>query len=122
MRSSAAVPYALSLVLAACTGGDELTADDSGEDAIYQLTVTSDVTVEISMDPGATTYTGIALSGTCPLPTSSCIETVTGPTAATRVICQTLTAGDYWLMVDTWAPPSCIPDYDLSIAEVGSCS
>ena len=38
---------------------------DGGEDIMYELNVTSPVTVSISMDPKGTSYSGIALLSSC---------------------------------------------------------
>jgi hypothetical protein len=90
---------------------------DSGEDVIYEITVTSDVAIKVTMDPKTTTYGGIGIFDACP-DTGNLVESVTGSAASPKVIeSVVLTAGTYYLMVDTWASPYCIPEYDLTIEE-----
>ena len=89
---------------------------DGGEDAIYKLEVTEDVAVIITMDPKTSTWSGLALDDNCPLDGDpGCLAVVTGSAAAPRVIEYPLSAGDYWVMVDTWPSPACLPDFDLTI-------
>ncbi len=92
---------------------------DGGEDFIYRLDVTSAVQVTITMDPKTTTYSGLGLLDGCP-DTGACIQVATGSGAAPRVITRILQPGTYYLMVDTWAAPNCIPVFDLTITAV-SC-
>ncbi|MCF6172036.1 MAG: choice-of-anchor J domain-containing protein [Bacteroidales bacterium] len=92
---------------------------DNGEDIIYRLDVTTDVVVDITMDPKITTYTGILIADDCP-DVGACIDFGTagysgGPTTLYGV---SLTAGNsYYIMVDTWPAPNCIPDFDLTIVD-----
>ena len=90
---------------------------DGGEDIIYELTVTGDWVVDITLDPKGTTYTGLLVSDVCP-PTTACLDfsTNSGGTAH-GIEALSLTAGTYYIMVDTWPAPDCIPDFDLTISE-----
>ncbi|HNQ82923.1 MAG TPA: choice-of-anchor J domain-containing protein [Bacteroidales bacterium] len=92
---------------------------DGGEDIMYRLDVTATTLVTITMNPGTTTYTGMYLSATCGN-SGTCIATSTGSGATPRVISnQTLTAGNsYYVMVDTWPTPNCIPSFSLNIVAV----
>ncbi|MGB5105619.1 MAG: GEVED domain-containing protein [Candidatus Zixiibacteriota bacterium] len=93
---------------------------DGGEDMVYFVKVTSTVTVDITLDPKGTTYSGFAidLPAACPLDAgvSDCIakSTNSGGTVH-KILGLELVPGDYYLMVDTWPTPDCIPDFDLSI-------
>jgi len=89
---------------------------DGGEDIMYRLDVTSNVTVTITMNPGTTQWTGIYLSATCGN-SASCLATATGSGATPRVLSnQALTAGNsYYIMVDTYPDPTCIPSFSLNI-------
>ncbi|MCP4591500.1 MAG: hypothetical protein GY842_12210 [bacterium] len=89
---------------------------DSGEEIIYSLTVSEAMTVTITMDPGATTYAGIAIGDACP-PTDSCIAADYSSAAAAKVLANvSLAPGTtYYIMVDTWSSPDCIPSFDLTI-------
>jgi hypothetical protein len=90
---------------------------DGGEDIHYQFTLTSESYVTITMDPKGTTWTGMLLSDQCPAET--CIAFVTGSAATPRVIEELLAPGTYYIMIDTWPSPFCIPDFDLTITALG---
>ncbi len=88
---------------------------DGGEDIIYELDVSSTITVDIVLDPKTTTYTGIAIGDACPLP-DPCIATSTSSGAGVHgLYALTLDPGLYYLMIDTYPSPDCIPDFDLTI-------
>ncbi|MCD4789545.1 MAG: hypothetical protein K8R37_06045, partial [Bacteroidales bacterium] len=90
---------------------------DGGEDIIYELTVTGDWTVNITLDPKGTAWTGFLIADGCP-DVGTCLDfsTNTGGTAH-AIENFALTAGIYYIMVDTWPSPDCIPDFDLTIEE-----
>lgn len=92
---------------------------DGGEDMIYQLEVYEDMTVDITLDPGPTTWTGVAIHDSCPLDPTSCMGTSTSSSAAPHKIeGMTLTAGTtYYIMVDTYPSPDCIPSFTLTIGQ-----
>jgi hypothetical protein len=88
---------------------------DGGEDVIYELEVTEAVDVYVELDPLGTTYTGIAIDDTCP-PGSSCMAYSTSSYLSTpHGFSIHLDPGIYYIMIDTWPSPDCIPAYDLSI-------
>jgi len=89
---------------------------DGGEDIIYRLDLAAETTVNITMDPLGTTWTGIALDDVCP-PDGTCIDVVTGSAATPRTILRTLAAGSYYIMIDTWPSPNCIPAFNLTVEE-----
>ena len=95
-----------------------------GEDIIYELTVTTTTDLEITLDPKTSEWTGIALGTACP-PDPNCMAISTSQEATSHGLdCLRLTPGTYYLMVDTWPLPDCIPDYDLTIQEcalLGRC-
>jgi hypothetical protein len=86
---------------------------DGGEDIIYRFTLDELQTVKITFDPKSTTWTGIALATGCP-PTD-CIAVVSNAQAIPRVIEQMLVPGEYYVMIDTYPAPNCIPEFDLTI-------
>jgi hypothetical protein len=89
---------------------------DGGEDIIYEVTVSSAVTVNITLDPKGTTWTGVAIGTDCP-PTS-CLKYSTSSSGDPHgVTCVSLDPGVYYIMVDTWPSPDCIPDFDLHIVD-----
>lgn len=107
-----------------CDRGDDynltcLGLYDGGEDIIYEVTVISEVTVDITLDPLGTTYTGILIDDVCPPSETGCIGfsssgSSSDPHGLTSVI---LSPGVYYIMVDTWPSPDCIPAFDLHITE-----
>jgi hypothetical protein len=91
---------------------------DGGEDIIYEVTVTDAVDVNITMDPKGTTWTGLAIDDECP-PADPCMASNTGSSGIRSIPALHLDPGTYYIMVDTWPSPDCIPDFDLTIEELG---
>ena len=88
---------------------------DGGEEIIYRLDIATTTTVDIVMNPGTTTWTGILLDDVCP-PDATCIGMATGSGATARsILGKTLTPGSYYIMVDTWPTPNCIPAFSLDV-------
>ncbi|MBU8933638.1 MAG: dockerin type I repeat-containing protein [candidate division Zixibacteria bacterium] len=90
---------------------------DGGEDIIYEITVISAVTVNFLLDPLGTTYTGMALSTDCPGADPCLYESTEGGSSPHGFNCVSLDPGVYYLMVDTWPSPDCIPEFDLFITD-----
>ena len=91
---------------------------DGGEDIVYELTVLSSVEVQITLDPMGTGWTGLAIDDTCP-PGEACIAHATeGEDGSPTVYLPELAAGTYYIMIDTYPPPDCIPEFTLTIEEV----
>jgi hypothetical protein len=90
---------------------------DGGEDIIYELNVTEPIDVVITMDPLGTTWTGLALDDSCPLDMNTCMAVHTGSSGTTvkTTGCQHLEPGLYYVQVDTWPSPNCIPSFDLTV-------
>ena len=88
---------------------------DGGEDFMYEFNVTSSGWYEFTLDPYTTTYTGFLLDDMCPPDPSVCIAISTSSSATPHGFNTYLDAGTYYVMVDTWPTPDCIPEYDLSI-------
>jgi hypothetical protein len=94
---------------------------DGGEDIVYEVTVTEDVLVDIILDPMDTTWTGIGLFGECP-PGATALAISTSSSAIPHGIdCYLLTPGTYYIMIDTWPSPDCIPNFDLDIVTCEPC-
>jgi hypothetical protein len=95
----------------------------SGEDTVYEFTVSEAMTVDITLDPKTTTYGGIAIGTACPPIDGSCIGAATNSAAAPMTIdAVSLVPGTtYYMMVDTFASPDCIPEYDIIITEWVEC-
>ncbi|MCK4342664.1 MAG: thrombospondin type 3 repeat-containing protein [Phycisphaerae bacterium] len=95
---------------------------DGGEDIIYELTTSVDMLVNITLDPKGMTWTGLALDDTCP-PDDICLamNTNTGGDPYDTG-CIDLEAGTtYYIMIDNWPSPDCIPEFDLIIEECADC-
>lgn len=88
---------------------------DGGEDIVYRLDIATPTPVRIVMDPHTTAWTGLAIFAGCP-DTGTCLAQRTGSTASPRVVAGLeLAPGSYYIMVDTWPAPACIPSFDLSV-------
>ena len=72
--------------------------------------------VKVTLNPKATRYTGMVLGNSCPPNPATCTRVKTNafnfPYSMDTV---TLAPGDYYITVDTWPAPNCIPDFDLTI-------
>ncbi|MCD4696923.1 MAG: T9SS type A sorting domain-containing protein, partial [Bacteroidales bacterium] len=72
-----------------------------------------------TMDPKGTTWTGILIADDCP-DVGTCLDHTSGSSGTRSMNGVSLTAGNsYYIMVDTWPSPNCIPDFDLTITESG---
>jgi hypothetical protein len=67
------------------------------------------------MDPQGTTWTGFGLFDTCPPGTTALYTKTNSGSAAYQSDCLNLLAGTYYLMVDTWPSPACIPAFTMTI-------
>lgn len=94
----------------------ELGSYDGGDDAIYEITVTSDVTVDITLDPGTTTWTGIAIFDGCPTTDNMITSNTNSSASVYGMEGVVLPAGTYYIMIDTWPSPDCIDNYTLTIS------
>ncbi|MBN1510685.1 MAG: hypothetical protein JXB13_01600 [Phycisphaerae bacterium] len=91
---------------------------DNGEDMIYEWTVTADGVYDVLLDPKGTTYSGVALDTVCPLDAgdADCLyKSVAGSSSTPHGFRAVLSAGTYYIMVDTWPSPACIPAFDLTV-------
>jgi len=87
---------------------------DGGDDIIYELTVTEEITVNVVMTT-AMTYSGILIDDSCPPDPTTCLYSGTNSSAGgVSLPGVTLAAGTYYIMVDSWPSPQCI-DFDLLI-------
>ena len=90
---------------------------DGGEDIVYELTVPIAMGAQIMLDPVNTTWTGFALSESCP-PGNSCLAVSTNNAANPHGIDAIwLDSGTYYIIIDTWPVPNCIPEFTLTITE-----
>ncbi len=91
---------------------------DGGEDILYTLVVSDaaqDLEIKLILDPNDAHYTGLLLTDHFP-PDVNCIALSTNPAATPHSLgCQHLEAGTYYIMIDTWPAPACIPHFQLSV-------
>lgn len=88
---------------------------DGGKDIVYQLTVTEETAVELSLEPKGTPNTAILLSETCP-PGNPCLTSSANPLPSEHhTTCRALLPGDYWVMVDNRPFPKCIPEFSFRV-------
>jgi hypothetical protein len=117
----AAIPYID--IDSTCGRGNDYTQTclgnfDGGEDIIYELTVTESVDMVISLDPFGTGYTGILIDDNCP-PDDDCIIVSTRNSGDHSIAPVHLEPGTYFIMIDTWPSPDCIPQFELKIDPPG---
>ncbi len=94
---------------------------DNGEDIIYELIVTETTGIKITLDPKGTTYSGVGLDDSCP-PDDTCMGlSTTSDSLPHNIDCMELEQGTYTIMVDTWAAPDCIEEFDLRIETCEPC-
>ncbi len=88
---------------------------DGGEDFIMELTLTEPLTgLSIKLDPKGLTYTGISLDDECPDSDVNCIDYSTSSGSGIHgMMGLDLAAGTYYIMVDTWPSPDCLPEFDI---------
>ncbi len=92
---------------------------DEGEDIIYELIIPIAMCIDITVDPLGTAYTGCGIFSDCPDVVGSLIDGWYHYEGFPFMISSvSLEAGTYYLMIDTWAPPECVPEFDLTITEV----
>lgn len=91
---------------------------DGGEDIIIEVVPTEDMCATFILDPKGTSYSGIAVDDACP-PASSCLGYVTGSSGDPKSTPPiSMTAGtSYYIMVDTWPTPDCVPDFDIALGD-----
>jgi len=93
-----------------------------GEDIMYEVTVSAETTIEITIDPKGTAWTYCQIGTDCPPVPGACVyyfrNTSSGVYSSDPII---LTAGTYYMMVDIWPTPDCISDFDLTIEEYQDC-
>ncbi len=87
---------------------------DGGEDFVMELTLTEDLDLNIEMTSDAS-WTGLAIADDC-TDFAACIDYSTGSASDQTLFAVPLTAGTYYIIVDTWPTPDCIPNFTLSFS------
>jgi len=91
---------------------------DGGEDIVYQLNVGIPIGISIQVDPKGTPWVGMVLDNSCPPDPTDCIAIATSSSPDLLSIDNViLDPGTYYIMVDTWPSPDCIPEFNLYIDE-----
>jgi regulation of enolase protein 1 (concanavalin A-like superfamily) len=121
----ASLPYNAT-TLTTCGAGNDFTASNSticgsssyygGEDLVFIFTPATSGEITISLT-SSSSWIGLMLYNGCPFlgQGGTCMGS-TQNSSGSKTLVVTLTAGvTYYLVVDTWPSPSCIPSFDLSI-------
>ncbi len=91
---------------------------DGGEDYIIQLEVQQPMHAYLRFDPKGTGWAGIAIDNSCP-PDNDCLASSTSSGGQPQYINYVfLDVGTYYIMVDTWPSPNCIPEFELQITRI----
>lgn len=91
---------------------------DGGEEMIYEIFIPFEVCMDVILHPHGTSWTGMALAQDCP--PVNCIAVSTNSGSGDHGFdCLNLSAGSYYLMVDTWPSPDCIPLFEIEFRECG---
>jgi hypothetical protein len=87
---------------------------DGGEDIVYQLVLTEAKDIQIIMQT-ASTWTGLLITTECPIG-NTCVDYIIGY-GGNKTLNVSLAAGTYYIMIDTWPSPNCIPSFDLTVQD-----
>lgn len=89
---------------------------DSGQDVIYNITLTEPAIINIDFDPNGTIRTGIALYDDCP-DTGNCLAYQFDNTSNVRNINMPLQPGSYYIIIDQMVvTQDCIDNFSLNIS------
>ena len=121
------LPYS-GTALTNCSNGNNVTSSNAssgslgsyylnGEDATYEFTATSSTAIDVNLVGNGTSYTAVLVYDACPI-LGGVVVASSGSSASNESCSFTPVSGTtYYVVVDTWASPTCIPNFDLSIAE-----
>ncbi|MDD4150102.1 MAG: choice-of-anchor J domain-containing protein [Bacteroidales bacterium] len=89
----------------------------NGEDAIYEINVTADTYVKMTLDPKTSYGASIALFNECPPTTANLVAEATNGTGNLKIIETALDAGTtYYAMIKS--SNDCMTEYDFTIEEM----
>ncbi len=121
----ASLPYT-GTGLTTCGAGNELTSSNvttcgsssyfGGEDLVFIFTPTSSGSITISLT-SSSSWIGMMLYNGCPFigQGGACVDNIQN-SGGSKTLTVTVTSGvTYYLVVDTWPSPTCIPSFDLTI-------
>ena len=109
--------------LSTCLHGNDYNATclgsyDGGEDYIMQLEVQQAMHAYLRLDTKGTGWAGFAIDNSCP-PDNDCLALSTSSGGQPQYINYVfLDVGTYYIMIDTWPSPNCIPEFDLQIVRL----
>lgn len=127
--SIASLPYS-SGAQTTCGSGNDVTSGNvtnvcgstiyyTGEDVVYSFTPTATGQITITLNSSGS-YTGLMLYKGCPSSGGTCVNYAQSSTGSKTLTCINVTAGQpYYLVIDSWSPPSCNP-YSLSISAINT--
>ncbi|NQU34618.1 MAG: hypothetical protein HQ521_15420, partial [Bacteroidetes bacterium] len=87
---------------------------DGGEDIIYEVVLTEMANLTVTLNPLGTTYSGIGIFDACP-DVGAYLGGVGSSSSSAKSASAILPAGTYYVMIDTWPSPTCIPSFNLDI-------
>jgi hypothetical protein len=99
----------------------------AGDDIIYELTTARGLCVDITVDADIENfcdYIGFAVDEACPPDLNCAAQSAGGCSQEQPISFLLLDPGTYYLIIDNWAPPACIPSFQLDITEcptAGAC-
>jgi len=91
---------------------------DGGKDIIYELELIYPGFYIFELETYNTSYSGMMISANCP-DTGNCIAFTTSSSSGYQYLqCVFLESGTYYVMIDTWPSPDCIPEFDFNLSEM----
>lgn len=87
---------------------------DGGEDIVYQLVLAEAKDIQIIMETSST-WTGMLITTECPIG-NTCVDYIIS-SGGNKTLNVSLAPGTYYIMIDTWPEPNCIPSFDLTVQE-----
>ncbi len=110
-----------------CGTGDDYNPEDmcygqgygGGEDFVYEVEISEEMFLQMTLDPKGTEWTYFEIRTVCFPPYGDCIgnyKNSAGTAYSTPVV--KFDPGTYYIIIDTWPGPVCIPDFDFSIKRI----
>jgi len=110
-----------------CATGDDYYEEDmcygegygGGEDFVYEVEIAEEMFLRMSFDPKGTEWTYFEIRTVCFPPYGECIgnyKNSSGTAYNTPVL--HFNPGTYYIIIDTWPGPECIPNFDFTIERI----
>ncbi len=90
-----------------------------GEDFVYELEIAEAMFLRFTLDPKGTEWTYFEVRTVCFPPAGNCIvnyKNTAGTPFSSSV--RKYEAGTYYILIDTWPGPTCIPEFDFTIDRI----